>query len=168
MSHIPTPPPGYRLLSDDEIRIPDNALRWNVCDSQWGSRTLPIPVPAFYAVPETEPAKEVKPCAPQIQQSTQVFANAQQDGAKRTDCAESAEASNAAGGESNPPAQRQQNRPIPNPLFPCKHCYHECSWPADDLHWSDVAKGWVCRECWCHETYGPFGTTLADEIKSRS
>lgn len=40
------------------------------------------------------------------------------------------------------------NRKIPQALYPCIHCAEDYSWPATDLWWSDIDKGWVCDMCW--------------------
>lgn len=37
----------------------------------------------------------------------------------------------------------------PEPLYPCKFCSDEYSWPASDLAWSERYQDWVCGECWC-------------------
>ena len=37
----------------------------------------------------------------------------------------------------------------PEPLYPCKFCSDEYSWPASDLAWSKRYQDWVCGECWC-------------------
>lgn len=72
----PNPPTGYRLLRDDEDRIPQNAVRWNASESQWGSRELPIPVPAFYAVPADPSSESETPTSntqTQINEDVQLF-----------------------------------------------------------------------------------------------
>ena len=58
------------------------------------------------------------------------------------------------------------SNPIPEPLYPCKHCSDEYSWRAIDLHWSDLDQGWVCDMCWDDsDIEEEKGTCLADEIK---
>lgn len=54
--------------------------------------------------------------------------------------------------------------PIPRALYPCNQCFEECSWPAQDLYWSEKAKMWICAQCWSDEDYGERGTSLAEEI----
>ena len=68
-------------------------------------------------------------------------------------------------------------RPIPEALYPCVHCAEDYSWPASDLNWSDIDKGWVCDMCWddrdtnwdgedCIEKEK--GISLSEEIKQRT
>lgn len=65
-------------------------------------------------------------------------------------------------------------RPIPEALYPCVHCAEDYSWPATDLNWSELDKGWVCDMCWDDretnwdgEDYieKDKGISLAEEIK---
>jgi len=58
-------------------------------------------------------------------------------------------------------------KPIPKPLYPCKHCYEDHSWHAVDLFWSEIDQDWVCDECWDDRfsENEPKGICLADEIK---
>lgn len=59
---------------------------------------------------------------------------------------------------------------IPEALYPCHYCREEYSWPAEDLHWSDIDKDWVCGLCWSDRDKGfdePKGTWLPDEIKAQ-
>ena len=57
-------------------------------------------------------------------------------------------------------------KPIPKPVYPCKHCADEYSWPASDLFWSSEEDAWVCDDCWdCEELKEEKGVCLADEIK---
>ena len=60
-------------------------------------------------------------------------------------------------------------KPLPDPVYPCLHCYEDYSWPAEDLHWSSDEQGWVCRNCWDDtDNYGqPLGVSLAEELKQR-
>jgi hypothetical protein len=58
-------------------------------------------------------------------------------------------------------------KPIPKPLYPCKHCYEDHTWQAVDLFWSEIDQDWVCDECWDDRVSEnePKGICLADEIK---
>lgn len=67
-------------------------------------------------------------------------------------------------------------KPIPRPLYPCKYCSDERTWPAEDLFWSELDQDWVCDFCWDDRGYTredgtplnePMGISLADEIKCR-
>jgi hypothetical protein len=57
---------------------------------------------------------------------------------------------------------------IPEPLYSCKYCADEYSWPAKDLHWSEKSQDWVCRECWSYSEECEQGISLADEIKAQA
>jgi hypothetical protein len=61
-------------------------------------------------------------------------------------------------------AQRAQELPVPCPTYPCKFCFEEYSWPAQDLHWHEQEKGWVCNECRCSEVHGEPGVSLKECI----
>jgi len=70
-----------------------------------------------------------------------------------------------------------KERHIPKPLYPCKYCSDEYSWPATDLYWSEIDKDWVCDQCWddrdsnwSGEDYieRERGISLADEIKAHT
>jgi hypothetical protein len=65
-------------------------------------------------------------------------------------------------------AEGNKMKKIPEPLYPCKYCDDEYSWPAKDLHWSEEIQDWVCGECWCYSVEGEQGISLADEIKAQS
>ena len=57
-------------------------------------------------------------------------------------------------------------KPIPEPVYPCKHCADEYSWPATDLFWSNQDQDWVCDDCWDdRDIEEEKGVCLADEIK---
>lgn len=54
---------------------------------------------------------------------------------------------------------------LPKPLFPCKHCAEEWTWPADGLHWSKSERGWICPIC-REERDLDKGRCLADVLAS--
>lgn len=56
--------------------------------------------------------------------------------------------------------------PTPSPVYPCKHCCSDYSWPADDLFWSASEKAWVCTNCW-DDGEEVKGISLADELSHR-
>ena len=57
-------------------------------------------------------------------------------------------------------------KPIPKPVYPCKYCANEYSWPATDLFWSNQDQDWVCDDCWDdRDIEEEKGVCLADEIK---
>ena len=62
-------------------------------------------------------------------------------------------------------------KPIPEPLYPCKYCADEYSWPATDLFWSNQDQDWICDVCWDDLDFMTAssgeekGVCLADEIK---
>ena len=58
---------------------------------------------------------------------------------------------------------------IPDPLYPCKFCYEEYSWPAEDLFWSEKEQAWVCDYCRGDQVHGePFPNwSLAQELTAR-
>ena len=57
-------------------------------------------------------------------------------------------------------------KPIPEPVYPCKYCADEYSWPASDLNWSELDEAWVCDLCWDdRDIEEEKGVCLADEIK---
>ena len=71
-------------------------------------------------------------------------------------------------------------RHIPDPLYPCRYCAEEYSWPATDLWWSERDQDWVCEMCWDEhdrdlvvDARGEYvreerGPSLADEIKAQN
>ena len=62
-------------------------------------------------------------------------------------------------------------KPIPEPVYPCKYCADEYSWPATDLFWSNQDQDWICDDCWDDRDFMTAssgeekGVCLADEIK---
>jgi len=63
-------------------------------------------------------------------------------------------------------------KPLPTPLYGCKHCREDVSLEADELYWSELEQGWVCADCWSLR-YPPeknevFGVSLAQELARRA
>ena len=56
-------------------------------------------------------------------------------------------------------------KPIPEPVYPCKHCSEEYSWPSTDLNWSEIDEAWICDLCWGDIDVEQKEVCLADEIK---
>jgi hypothetical protein len=63
-----------------------------------------------------------------------------------------------------------REKPLPEPLYPCRACGDIQTVPADWLHWSDTKGGWYCDNCFDadeDEELGDMGLSLAYELKKR-
>jgi len=71
-------------------------------------------------------------------------------------------------------------KPIPRASYPCHVCYEDCSYPDDELFWSEELNDWVCDNCWreCDEHWTTdengddfccsYGISLQEELNDRS
>jgi hypothetical protein len=69
----------------------------------------------------------------------------------------------------------EKQKPIPDPLYPCR--FNDClsTWPAELLFWSEPLQDWVCDQCWddvdAHWTDDgrvDCGISLAQELRERN
>ena len=68
----------------------------------------------------------------------------------------------------------EKQKPIPEPLYPCR--FNDClsTWPAEDLFWSEPLQDWVCDQCWddvdahwMDDGRVDSGISLAQELRER-